>query len=364
MPARSKPISLVWRDWNSTAVGVRLAVLLGILGALSGSVYVLTKSPPVQQWVSLGGMTVAYLLMALVIHMLAALKARPRDQVYLLTLLMLAYAGATAYTLDTMPPAPLLLVPMLHAVLRLEQRPALIVVCTGLGLWVLLGTPSFAVSPEWFAGVAVEILPVCLLLWVIRSLSGEVVSTRSRITALSYKDELTELLNMRAFTRMLQAEHKRAARGGGQYALLMVDIEGLQYFNDRFGHEQGNRVITAVADAIRRSTRTDDLIARYGGDEFVVFLPGAGDDVAEVVSNRLAQNVYNITLAFDRSMRRVAVNVGRAIFPDSGSSIQEMMSFADRAMYTDKEFKRNAAAKHSDPASLKRQAGLEKSGGT
>jgi len=308
------------------------------------------------QWLALA--LAVYAVAAGVIVGLPLARRAPRRQAIALTATMAALIPAVALLSGSAHAGFMLWVPALHAVLRLGQRGAWVTSLLCGGLWLGLNQYPAGIEPKSWMGDVLVLLPAALVLWVIRSLNGEVADTRNRITALSYKDELTGLLNMRAFTRMLQSEHRKASAGAGQYALIMIDIDHLQLFNDRHGHEQGNRVIVAVADAIKRSTRSDDLIARYGGDEFVVFLPGAGDDIAEVVTNRIAQNVYNITLSFDRSMQRVSVNTGRAIFPDSGTSIQDMMSFADRAMYRDKEFKRSTQSRKPDVAELKQQAGV------
>jgi diguanylate cyclase (GGDEF)-like protein len=143
------------------------------------------------------------------------------------------------------------------------------------------------------------------------------------------------------------------------YALLMIDIQGLQTLNDSYGHEQGNRVLIAVADALKRSTRSVDFVARYGGDEFLIFLSGADKAAGQEVYNRVNQNVYNITLSFERKMQRIKVNVGIAIYPDCGTSIQQVMSFADRAMYREKDFLRNRTQPERDPEEGRVQAGVE-----
>ena len=348
-----------WTQWTDAAAGLRLALLLGLAAGLFIVLPLVSGRLPGAALLAPAGILGVYLLAAVLTGMLPGLRADAALQTRILGALMITVTCALAWLLQQPAVAFLLVVPALHAALRQTQRGLLVVAVLCGVAWLLLRGGFSAHATTATMTAAIELLPLALLVFVVRSLNGEVTDSRNRITALSYRDELTGLLNMRAFTRMLQAEHQKASAGAGQYSLLMIDIDRLQVFNDRFGHEQGNRVIKAVADAIRRSTRGEDLVARYGGDEFVVFLPGAGDDIAEVVSNRIAQNVYNITLSFDRSMQRVGVNTGRAIYPDSGSTIQDMMSFADRAMYRDKEFRRSAAARKPDSDLLKRQAGVQ-----
>lgn len=97
-------------------------------------------------------------------------------------------------------------------------------------------------------------------------------------------------------------------------------------------------MIAAVADALQRSTGPGDLIARDGGDEFIIFLPAADDAQVAELSNKIAQNVYNITLSFDRSMQRIVVNIGAAQYPESGSDICGMLSFVDPPCIARKTF--------------------------
>ena len=348
-----------WNDWSGPRASLRLSLLLGLAALLFVGNGFVDSTDLADRMPAVGIAVLVYVMGIAMLSLLPVAKAMPRRQAVAYTALMMAVVPVVAAVSGVQGMASLLLIPAMHAALRLEQRHALIAALVCAVLWVLLRNLHASFDIYRVLVSMIELLPIALVLWVVRGLSSEVVDSRNQLTALSYQDELTGMLNMRAFTRMLQSEHRKAAAAAGQYALLMVDIDHLQVFNDRYGHEQGNRVIVAVADAIKRSTRNDDLVARYGGDEFVIFLPGAGDDLAEVVSNRIAQNVYNITLSFDRAMQRVSVNTGRAIFPDSGTTIQDMMSFADRAMYRDKEFKNNVAGRKPDVAGLKQQAGID-----
>ena len=123
------------------------------------------------------------------------------------------------------------------------------------------------------------------------------------------------------------------------------------------GHEHGDRAIIAVAGAVQRSTRSADIVARFGGDEFIVFLPGANEDTALSVSNRIRQNVYNVMMGVENRMQRLKVSIGVASFPGDGSQMKELMGMADRAMYRDKQFRQGKAQNSVDEA--RRQAFAE-----
>ena len=142
---------------------------------------------------------------------------------------------------------------------------------------------------------------------------------------------------MRAFTRLAEREHDRASRTASRYSVLMVDVDHLKSINDTYGHEAGNRAVKLVGDALQRLTRSTDVVARFGGDEFVLLLVDAEKAVAEEVAQRVRNVVFSTTLEIDVKMVRVKVSVGVGTFPEDGNGLQAVMTAADRALYKDKE---------------------------
>jgi len=112
------------------------------------------------------------------------------------------------------------------------------------------------------------------------------------------QDELTGLYHRSEFRRLLEAEVDRARVNGGAVAVLLFDIDGMRAINAEHGHEAGDEVLLACADMLRRSIRSQDIAARYGGDEFAVLLPGGGIDAARAVSSRLCHNLAHHAFHF------------------------------------------------------------------
>jgi diguanylate cyclase (GGDEF)-like protein len=240
------------------------------------------------------------------------------------------------------PLVNLFLLPIVTAALALGKRAAALIValvCVCYPLVRVLTDGLESLNGE-FAIAAVGVLAPFVLVGFSTSLLVDNINTaKSRIRALSDRDELTSLYNMRAFGRLAEQEHEMAARVGRAYSVLMIDIEHLKAINDTYGHEAGSRAVKLVAEALLRLTRSTDVVARYGGDEFVALLGGADKEVADEVAQRIRNVVFATTLEVDVKMVRIKVNVGAATFPDSGNNLQAVMAAADRAMYKDKDLR-------------------------
>jgi len=236
----------------------------------------------------------------------------------------------------------LYLLPIVTAALALGKRATALVVvlvCVCYPLLEVLNGGVERLTPD-FAVTAVGVLAPFLLVAFCTTLLVENINTaKQRIRALSDRDELTAIYNMRAFTRLAEQEHEIASRTERPYSVLMVDIEHLKALNDTYGHEAGNRAVKLVAEALQRLTRSTDAVARFGGDEFIVLLVSADKAAADEVAQRVRNVVFATTLEVDVKMVRLKVNVGAASFPESGNSLQAVMTAADRMMYKDKELR-------------------------
>lgn len=263
---------------------------------------------------------------------------------------LLAAAGG-----DRGPLLNLYLLPIVTSALTLGRGPTLLVVVLVLagrvGLSHLAGGPG-ALSPGHGLALVTDAVPVLLVALLTSMLASDIRDIRERLQAKSDQDEVTGLLNLQAFTRLLEEEIARAGRRGSGFALMLVDIDGLKAVNERFGTEAGHRALAAVAQALKRSTRSADLIARYGGDEFVMFLSGSGPSIARAVANRVRHNVATTTLEFGGSLHRVTVGIGAAVFPADGRDLRDLIKVADRAVRKDKDSRRPVERNEARPAGL------------
>ena len=149
-------------------------------------------------------------------------------------------------------------------------------------------------------------------------------------------DALTQLWNRARMMEELDrfvSEHRRYGHPG---ALILVDLDSFKAVNDRFGHDEGDRLLRAAADAIRAATRASDCCARLGGDEFVVMLPFSDEEAAVSVGNRIVGKVGAIRGLQGRQCVTRA-SAGLAVLGEGAQTGAEWLSQADRAMYRAKQ---------------------------
>ena len=171
---------------------------------------------------------------------------------------------------------------------------------------------------------------------------ARVADTLEELTKAATVDAVTGLLNRRYFETRVQAEVQRARRQQLDLALLMVDIDDFKRINDTFGHLEGDRTLRDVADLLRSGVRIFDVCARYGGDEFVIVMPGAGQQIAIQVAERIRRGIHDGS-RLDGPPITVSVGVG---FLEPGESAEELIGSADRALMAAKRAGKNVVRAH------------------
>ncbi len=159
---------------------------------------------------------------------------------------------------------------------------------------------------------------------------------------LSQTDDLTKLHNARYLRQYLISEVKRARRYGSSVSALFLDLDDFKSVNDQHGHLIGSHVLMEMAAVILSSVRDTDVVARYGGDEFVVILPETGIDMAGRVGERVRERISQHAFKGGRRLQlRMTASFGIATFPDHAQSPQQLVACADAAMYEAKAAHKN-----------------------
>lgn len=167
---------------------------------------------------------------------------------------------------------------------------------------------------------------------------------------LSQTDDLTKLHNARFLRQFLLSEVKRARRYGSNVAALFLDLDDFKRVNDEHGHLVGSHVLMEMAAVVLSSVRDTDIVARYGGDEFVVVLPESGLDqvvlVAERIREKIARHIFN---GGRRLELRLTASFGVAVFPEHAQSPQQLIAAADSSMYDAKAAGKNCVRVAAPP---------------
>lgn len=165
-----------------------------------------------------------------------------------------------------------------------------------------------------------------------------------RLERLAAIDPLTDAYNRRFGLGRLREEYSRAVRAEAPLGLLMIDLDHFKAINDTYGHLVGDRMLRAVAGTCRRVIREGDVLIRYGGEEFLVLLPGAGhDDIAEI-GERIRRAVEATVVEDGASRVGVTVSLGGTTYRDSADSPERLVALADQALYEAKEGGRDRLA--------------------
>jgi diguanylate cyclase (GGDEF)-like protein/PAS domain S-box-containing protein len=174
--------------------------------------------------------------------------------------------------------------------------------------------------------------------------------SEQRIRQLAHYDGLTGLPNRAQFNQVLDHALSRAQRAGTSVALLFVDVDRFKNINDTLGHDAGDRMLREVAARLRQCLRTSDVVARFGGDEFIVMLEDVpdGEHAASVAAKVLMAVAEPLTIG--EQELHVTASIGISTYPADGSDLHALQKHADIAMYRAKEQGRNSWRYYSPQA--------------
>ena len=156
-------------------------------------------------------------------------------------------------------------------------------------------------------------------------------TTDESMKYLATHDPLTDLANYRALLSAFDTELQRSDRTGRPFTALLLDVDGLKLINDRHGHLVGSKVLCRLANVLKRSCRSIDTIARYGGDEFAILLVETDESDAHCVAQRIKDG-----LAKDTEDPPITASVGIAVYPRDGYTVENLVAGADRMLYRNK----------------------------
>ncbi|TMK69784.1 MAG: diguanylate cyclase, partial [Actinobacteria bacterium] len=222
----------------------------------------------------------------------------------------------------------------------------LVVASAAYGIVLLVGPGHVPLPGLTWVMVTGTLMVLGSLMITLRSQLERLVG---ELGAAARTDSLTQLANRRELEDRFAAELERSTRTARPLSMVVLDLDWFKEYNDRFGHNAGDRALVMLAEALKRATRTSDVVARLGGEEFGVLAPETDETEGFLLAERLRAEVR---AAFARQTEKMTISCGVASFPVHGITAGELLHAADRAVYEAKESGR-------DRSVVFKQAGAE-----
>jgi diguanylate cyclase (GGDEF)-like protein len=211
----------------------------------------------------------------------------------------------------------------------------------------VLGVSGFtlvlATSEYWVAhrtiGVGLLIVLIVIPMYF-ASLVRQLHAALARMRTMANHDTLTDLPNRHSFYEQLQHTLRLAERNNTVFAVVFIDLDGFKPVNDELGHAAGDAVLKSVARRLEQCVRKCDVVARFGGDEFVIIL----SDVHKMAVPSIARKIIDTVASpheFNGKTVTLSSSMGIATYPDNGRSVDELVARADAAMYRSKRAGKN-----------------------
>jgi diguanylate cyclase (GGDEF)-like protein len=222
-------------------------------------------------------------------------------------------------------------------------------------VYIYMGYKTYSTGifvAETFTVFMAKFSPFLLVAYVTSMLAADILSAKKKITLLSQTDDLTGLLNMRTFNLILDKEIARATRHRQPFTVVMIDVDRLKSVNDQYGHPTGSRLVTVIASSIRDCVRNSDVLARYGGDEFVILMTQTSIESSRIVAERIRTAIRNTSFDTHGSRVTATVSLGIASFPDNVEKAADVLEKADIALYRSKQDGRNRVSYYDEEQEL------------
>lgn len=164
----------------------------------------------------------------------------------------------------------------------------------------------------------------------------ELMEKEKIIKKLAYYDNLTGVANRTLFYEIAEKFLNNAKRKNNLLGLMFIDVDKFKSINDTYGHEAGDRILVQVANILKEATRKNDIVARHGGDEFLILLPDVKSfKNFEIIISRIMSN-KNKTIDYNGNQIDLSFSIGASVYPYDGNSIDQLITAADKAMYAEK----------------------------
>jgi len=339
--SRSRRVEARGRERMAVRAG-RVRIAISCVGALSG--FVVQSAQPFR------AVYVGYLLIALAFQWAIARKLYlgfPRALVMgVVDMLFLCFTVHLLGSVSTVLPLIYVATPVLYATTTTRRRLSMILAGVGVAGYALLvalelvgalpyapAAPGVAQPEAAFAVMSVVMVSLCAFATAALTshLIAQLETVNARLSELSQQDELTGLYNRRYVMARLSDELARLVRQHSTLTVAMVDLDGFKRVNDEVGHDAGDEVLKAVAKALLVATRKADVVARYGGDEFVVLLPNTDADGVRAVGARMLDHARDAARATCPAIP-VSASIGTTL-ARAGDDPAELLRRVDEQLY-------------------------------